>query len=65
MIKRHLGAFVGITALVWTGVLQSVVLVVGTLLCLATIVGRTPGGITHIVQLGVAADVPDDDDLAE
>ncbi|MGD9635325.1 MAG: sodium:solute symporter [Pirellulales bacterium] len=46
----------GIKAVVWTGVLQSAVLVAGTLLCLASIVWQTPGGLREIVATGVAED---------
>jgi SSS family solute:Na+ symporter len=42
----------GIKAVVWTGVLQSAVLVSGTLLCLAAIVLKTPGGLREIVEVG-------------
>ena len=46
----------GIKAVVWTGVLQSAVLVAGTLLCLAAIVLQTPGGMAKSVDAGVADD---------
>jgi SSS family solute:Na+ symporter len=42
----------GITAAVWTGVLQSAVLIAGTLLCLATVIAKTPGGVTQIIEAG-------------
>lgn len=45
----------GIKAVVWTGVLQSAVLVAGTILCLASIVWQTPGGLSEIVSTGSAA----------
>jgi solute:Na+ symporter, SSS family len=44
----------GIKAVVWTGVLQSGVLVAGTLLCLAAIILKTPGGVGGILEAGVA-----------
>jgi SSS family solute:Na+ symporter len=44
----------GIKAVVWTGVLQSAVLVAGTLLCLAAIILKTPGGLGEILQVGTA-----------
>jgi SSS family solute:Na+ symporter len=44
----------GIKAVVWTGVLQSAVLVLGTLLCLGAIIVRTPGGLSAIIDTGVA-----------
>lgn len=46
----------GIKAVVWTGVLQSVVLVAGTLLCLGAIIWQTPGGLREIVSTGLAED---------
>jgi SSS family solute:Na+ symporter len=46
----------GIKAVVWTGVLQSAVLVAGTLLCLGAIVWQTPGDLGEIVSIGIAAD---------
>ena len=42
----------GIKAVVWTGVLQSLVLVAGTLVCLAAIIVKTPGGLSEIVAHG-------------
>jgi solute:Na+ symporter, SSS family len=44
----------GIEAVVWTGVLQSIVLVAGTLLCIVTIILKTPGGFTGIIDTGLA-----------
>lgn len=46
----------GIKAVVWTGVLQSAVLVAGTLICLGAIIWQTPGGLREIVSTGVAED---------
>ena len=46
----------GIKAVVWTGVLQSVVLVGGTLVCIAMILMGTSGGVSHTITAGVAAD---------
>lgn len=42
----------GIVAVVWTGVLQSAVLVAGTLICVAAVILKTPGGIEQIVRVG-------------
>jgi SSS family solute:Na+ symporter len=44
----------GIKAVVWTGVLQSFVLVAGTALCVAMIPLKTPGGLAAIVDTGIA-----------
>jgi SSS family solute:Na+ symporter len=44
----------GIKAVVWTGVLQSAVLVAGTLMCVAAIILQTPGGLGEILQFGAA-----------
>ena len=46
----------GIKAVVWTGVLQSLVLIGGTLVCIATVVIGTSGGLTHIVSTGLSTD---------
>jgi SSS family solute:Na+ symporter len=46
----------GIKAVVWTGVLQSAVLVAGTLMCLGAIIFQTPGGLGEIVSTGVRED---------
>jgi len=46
--------FGGIKAVVWTGVLQSVVLVLGTLLCLVMVIVVTPGGFAEIVKVAAA-----------
>jgi SSS family solute:Na+ symporter len=44
----------GIVAVVWTGVLQSAVLVAGTLTCLVAVLLKTPGGFSEIVRSGLA-----------
>ncbi len=44
----------GIVAVVWTGVLQSAVLVAGTLICLFSVVFAVPGGFGEIVRVGTA-----------
>jgi len=44
----------GINAVIWTDVLQTVVLVVGGLLCFGIIVGRLPGGMGQIVAVACA-----------
>ena len=44
----------GIVAVVWTGVLQSAVLVAGTLICLLAVIFKTPGGFSEIVNAGAA-----------
>jgi SSS family solute:Na+ symporter len=46
----------GIKAVVWTGVLQSGVLLAGTLICIAAIVLQTPGQLDEIVRTGAAQD---------
>jgi SSS family solute:Na+ symporter len=45
----------GINAVVWTGVVQSAVLIAGTLCCLAAVILKTPGGLTGIVEAGADA----------
>jgi len=46
----------GIKAVVWVGVLQSAVLMAGTLLAIAMLLIKTPGGVSEIVEAGAAAD---------
>ena len=41
----------GIEAVIWTDVIQTVVLVLGGLLCLWVIVDRLPGGLTQIIDV--------------
>lgn len=45
----------GIEAVIWTDVLQTVVLVLGGILCLVTLIYAIPGGLTEIVNTAVAA----------
>jgi solute:Na+ symporter, SSS family len=42
----------GIKAVVWTGVLQSVVLIAGPVICVTALLLQTPGGLGEIVQVG-------------
>jgi SSS family solute:Na+ symporter len=44
----------GIRAVVWTGVLQSLVLVAGPLVCVAALLLKTPGGLVQILNVGWA-----------
>ena len=44
----------GIVAVVWTGVLQSAVLIAGTLICLVAVIAMAPGGFAEIVRVGAA-----------
>jgi SSS family solute:Na+ symporter len=44
----------GIKAVVWVGVLQSAVLLAGTLVCLAAVGWQTPGGVGEILRIGAA-----------
>jgi SSS family solute:Na+ symporter len=46
----------GIKAVVWTGVLQSFVLVGGTLVCIVMILLGTSGGVSHVISAGISAD---------
>jgi SSS family solute:Na+ symporter len=46
--------FGGIEAVVWTGVLQSVVLLLGPLIVIATLLLKMPGGAGEIVSAGAA-----------
>ncbi|HJQ80193.1 MAG TPA: sodium:solute symporter [Lacipirellulaceae bacterium] len=46
----------GIKAVVWTGVLQSVVLIAGTAACIIMLLVGTPGGPAAIISEGIAAD---------
>jgi SSS family solute:Na+ symporter len=42
----------GIKAVVWTGVLQSIVLVAGPIICIIALLTQTPGGLGEIVRVG-------------
>jgi SSS family solute:Na+ symporter len=42
----------GIKAVVWTGVLQSAVLIAGVGLCLWSVIHQTPGGFQEIIEAG-------------
>src|SRR5262245_3262837 len=44
----------GIQAVVWVGVLQSLVLILGPVLCVITILMKTPGGLSEIVHSAAA-----------
>jgi len=48
--------FGGIEAVVWTGVLQSIILVLGPVICLATLLLKMPGGLGEIMRVSVAND---------
>jgi SSS family solute:Na+ symporter len=45
----------GIKAVVWVGVLQSAVLIAGTIICLVAVILMTPGGVPTIVEMGRSA----------
>lgn len=42
----------GMSAVIWLGVLQSMALVAGTLLCLIAVIGQTDGGVATIIAQG-------------
>ena len=44
----------GIKAVIWTDVVQTVVFMLGGLLCLGVIVFRLPGGLEQILTVGLA-----------
>jgi SSS family solute:Na+ symporter len=44
----------GIDAVIWTDVLQTLILVTGSLLCLGTIVAELPGGLAQIFEIAAA-----------
>jgi len=46
----------GIRAVVWIGVLQSLVLLAGPLICLVAVLSQTPGGVVEILRVGAALD---------
>ena len=48
--------FGGIEAVVWTGVIQSVVLVLGPVICVVTLILRMPGGVGEIFAIAGAND---------
>ena len=45
----------GIEAVIWTDVIQSIVLVLGGITCLIVIVIKLPGGISEILSVGIEA----------
>ncbi|NRA98123.1 MAG: sodium/solute symporter [Planctomycetes bacterium] len=46
----------GISAVMWTDVIQTIVLAGGGLLCLGVVIHKLPGGIDQIIEVGSAAD---------
>lgn len=48
--------FGGIEAVVWTGVLQAVILALGPVICLATLLLKMPGGLGEIMNTALAND---------
>jgi SSS family solute:Na+ symporter len=42
----------GLTAVIWTDALQTVILIVGASVCLAIMVGALPGGVAELVRVG-------------
>lgn len=42
----------GMKAVVWTGVLQSLVLMAGPVICIVALLGRTPGGFAEVLEVG-------------
>jgi SSS family solute:Na+ symporter len=45
----------GMEAIIWTDVVQAVILTLGALVVLGLIIGNTPGGVSHIVHIDMAA----------
>lgn len=50
--------FGGIEAVVWTGVIQSIVLIVGPLICMAALLVKMPGGAGAIFDIAPGGSVP-------
>ena len=48
--------FGGIEAVVWTGVIQAFVLILGPILCVTTLLWKMPGGLSRVVEIGAASD---------
>ena len=46
--------FGGIQAVVWIGVVQSLVLIVGPIVCLGAILAMVPGGVSAVVEIGMS-----------
>lgn len=46
--------FGGMEAVVWTGVVQSIVLIAGPLICIVTLLVKTPGGLGHVLSVAAA-----------
>ncbi|HEV2292784.1 MAG TPA: hypothetical protein VGR35_02960 [Tepidisphaeraceae bacterium] len=48
--------FGGIEAVVWTGVIQSFVLILGPILCVSTLLWKMPGGVARVIEIGAAGE---------
>jgi len=48
--------FGGIEAMVWTGVIQSAVLIIGPVVCIVTLLIKMPGGLSEVIRIGTAHD---------
>ena len=48
--------FGGIEGVVWTGVIQAFVLILGPILCIATLLWKMPGGLERVIEIGAASD---------
>lgn len=46
----------GMEAIIWTDVAQAIILTLGALIVLGLIIGGTPGGVSHIIRVDMAAD---------
>lgn len=44
----------GIEAVVWTDVVQTIILAIGGVICLVTVVSQLPGGLGEIISVGMA-----------
>jgi solute:Na+ symporter, SSS family len=44
----------GMETVVWAGVVQAIIMLVGGVLCLAFVVGQLPGGISQVIEVGQA-----------
>ncbi len=46
----------GMEAIIWTDVVQAIILTIGAFIVLFLIIGNTPGGVHHIVDIGLSKD---------
>ena len=46
----------GILAVIWTDAIQALILMLGAVVCLLVMLGKTPGGVGHVIEVAQAHD---------